>query len=295
MCRIQQARFAFFLFLAAVILMTAGCKRGVCEKNPASLACCVTTSPNPAECGTRGFSHTQHFELGLKCSPACHALDTEEDYKVGRPGAEGHSPCIQCHADAFEAHVAEPRASDPLCESCHEANSLLDTQAAALEPFPRPRRVRSTRFIQDFNHEKHMRFIGACEACHTPDPEAPELLTFPSHVQCASCHSEGGIGRPWLDGRPDQCLGCHGGDQLKDRQLAYSMNAIRFSHAQHAQQGGKKVLCEQCHSSVLKSTSRGDLKMPGMRQCESCHTDSNVTGADQRMQNCALCHTDGVE
>ncbi len=141
---------------------------------------------------------------------------------------------------------------------------------------------------------------AACESCHSDrnwtethfehDNTGFPLLGAHQRAACAGCHGEQSYAAT-----PDQCVSCHGGDDVhkglngpacEDCHNAESWSATAFDHLSvtgFGLAGGHAGLtCQACHGAV-KLTSLGGA------DCNSCHQDDDVhlghNGSD-----CAGCH-----
>ncbi len=133
--------------------------------------------------------------------------------------------------------------------------------------------------IVKFSHRKHVQDFGMdCLMCH-PAAKESRLASDPlngGHDQCQTCHEEqiGG-----------DCGYCHTNpDNIEPRQPA--AREIFFSHAEHVAMEG--VDCRTCHSGVENAEQLGDIHLPGMETCTTCHNDRKATGA------CENCHQNFV-
>ena len=61
------------------------------------------------------------------------------------------------------------------------------------------------------------------------------------------------------------------------------MPASKFSHGAH-----RTTPCRECHSAAERSTTAGDVLVPGIAECRKCHADPGETG---RVDSpCLECH-----
>lgn len=63
-----------------------------------------------------------------------------------------------------------------------------------------------------------------------------------------------------------------------------------FAHAQFDHERHKIVACNACHTKATSSTATGDVLLPGITLCRTCHAPASgsIGGADHR---CITCHT----
>ncbi len=249
------------------------------------------------------FIHAFHAkQLGtLECS-LCHTPEKEGSVVLKRPG---HDQCKVCHADDFDKDIKQI-----ICAQCH--SEFPPSGAADLLPFPRYKSTRAILF--KFSHHEHVDpearinpktgFRADCTFCHTFDAQGI-FAKFPSHAQCAACHSKPGM-TPKLDASLDAagCRGCHTPEEIENpgfteqrRMIAKIVVSgkyvdIKFSHIAHFNQKDRLSLqCTTCHYAVPESTSLTNLTLPQMIDCVQCH-DSSRVAAQFRMSDCKTCHED---
>jgi hypothetical protein len=259
--------------------------------------------------GSEFFIHAFHKDkLGgnLDCT-LCHVPANEGSVTLKRPG---HDQCQTCHAADFEAGTMKRM----ICEQCH--SSFPAKGAADLVPFPRYKGSRAILF--QFSHADHVDkkeridaktgFRADCTFCHKFDQQG-QFATFPSHEQCAACHSKANM-KPQLTASMDAegCRGCHTPEEIENpgftearrfagqRQMADGKYVnISFSHVAHFKVKDQFDLkCTTCHYEIPKSTSIQNLSLPKMLDCVQCHDAARAIQAEFRMSNCKTCHSDNV-
>ena len=261
----------------------------------------------PASGSKDFFIHAFHNKQlgGLECS-LCHTPAKEGSVELKRPG---HDQCKVCHADDFDKDIKQI-----ICAQCH--GEFPPSGAADLLPFPRYKSTRAILF--QFSHHMHVDqkarinpatgFRADCTFCHKFDKEGI-FATFPSHTQCAACHSKAGM-KPKLDATLDAegCRGCHTPEEIEnpgfteERRMISKVAVsgkyvdIKFSHVAHfkvREQFG--INCTTCHYAIPRSTSLANLSLPRMLDCVECHDTSKSIPAQFRMSNCTTCHADTVQ
>ena len=95
-----------------------------------------------------------------------------------------------------------------------------------------------------------------------PDLETAERTLDSLLLPCAKCHQQrgGDLAPVWVE------------DSVMPR--------ARFDHRPHL----RLSKCEACHTTIVNSRAAGDVNVPGVDQCRSCHGRSGVRAS------CDLCH-----
>jgi len=249
------------------------------------------------------WMHAVHKKAKLDCD-GCHTASKEGSVVLQRPG---HDQCTTCHQDEFDAKKPS------MCTSCH--SGAAPTSSADLLPYPFYQKKRAMLF--EFSHAKHIDPLGRvdpvthiradCSFCHQLDAKGV-YATFPTHPQCAACHSKPGM-KPFLspDSVTADCRGCHTPEEIENpgytkqrRMIAPHVVSgtwvdVEFSHASHFKfRDEYKLNCTTCHSGIVRSTNLASLDLPNMVDCVGCHQTSKALPATYRMSNCHSCHTDGL-
>lgn len=249
------------------------------------------------------YLHQFHVkQLGLDCS-TCHVPVKEGSVVLKRPG---HAQCMICHQADFGAKL-----NPKLCMQCH---TEFPPTGNDLYPFPQTKNRGPVVF--EFSHALHVdpegrlngktHFRADCTFCHQLDAKGNEA--FPSHTQCAACHSRAGM-KPLLSAKSTtaDCLGCHlpeaieNPDYIKGRVISVEVvtgkyPTIHFNHRLHFEHRDQFHLqCTTCHSNILKSTNLETLQLPKMIVCAQCHDAPRFMPAKFRMGNCQTCHADHTE
>lgn len=252
------------------------------------------------------FIHAFHADKlgGLECS-LCHTPVKDGSVTLKRPG---HDQCMACHADDFT------NVQQMMCQQCH--SNFPPDGATDLLPFPRYKSSRAILF--QFSHHLHVDakarinpatgFRADCTFCHKFDAQGV-FASFPSHEQCAACHSKPGM-KPSLTAAldADGCRGCHTPEEIENPGFTETRRMIapvavsgkyvdiKFSHIAHFKEKEQfGIQCTTCHYAIPRSTSLANLSLPRMLDCVECHDTSKAIPAEFRMTNCTTCHADTVK
>jgi hypothetical protein len=252
------------------------------------------------------FIHAFHKDkLGgdLDCT-LCHVPANEGSVTLKRPG---HDQCMLCHDADFNRTIDQM-----VCAQCH---SSFPPSADELLPFPRFKSTRTILF--DFSHAGHVDpkaridaktgFRADCTTCHKFELNGM-FATFPSHRECALCHSRPGfMPRLTADMTAAGCRGCHSPEEIEnpgftERRRFQAQDVasgkyvdIKFSHIEHFKVKEQyNINCTTCHYAVLRSTGLRNLTLPMMLDCVQCHDAPRTIPAAFRMSNCTTCHTNPV-
>lgn len=268
----------------------------------------TSAAKTPAPASGEFFIHSFHKQLfngQLECS-LCHVAVKEGSVVLKRPG---HDQCMTCHSDDFNTKL-----NQKVCQQCH--TSFPPTGAADLVPFPRYKGTRAIVF--EFSHQMHVDakaridpktgFRADCTFCHKFDANG-QFGTFPSHEQCATCHSKAGM-KPQLNAQlaADTCRGCHSPEDIEnpgfteERRFAGAHNTasgkyvnIAFSHVAHfREKEASNLNCTTCHYAIPQANSIRALTLPRMVDCVACHGSARTVKADLLMSNCKTCHIDNI-
>ncbi len=244
--------------------------------------------------------HAVHKKAKLDCD-GCHSAGKEGSVVLKRPG---HDECTVCHQDDFD----KPKPS--MCAPCH--STFPPTNSSDLLPFPLYKKKRAILF--EFSHAQHVDPLGRidprtharadCTFCHQFDAQGA-YATFPTHPQCAACHSKPGM-KPMLSANSvtADCRGCHSPEEIENpgykerRMIAPHVVSgtyvnLKFSHAAHFKVRDQyQLVCTTCHYAVPTSTGLTSLTLPKMIDCVGCHETSKALPAEFRMSNCQVCHID---
>jgi hypothetical protein len=243
------------------------------------------------------FPHASHAApaLGLGCRD-CHGADGD-----ARPGADDHAPCDRCHATEFQTTPG------PLCRVCHTEPVDVTGAEKTLRPFPltggmraMPARFAHETHLDPGRMEKAVGFNIGCTDCHalgvegeTPVNEPPDTVFAPApagHVECGRCHAaEVALERGPAMG---DCAGCHDPNERAPRHPRVLIAGdLHFDHRNHrTDAGGKAIPCRSCHAGAGTAKTRADHPPPSVRDCVTCHDDSDRVPQQMRMQVCETCH-----
>ncbi|MBI3291807.1 MAG: cytochrome c3 family protein [Elusimicrobia bacterium] len=131
-----------------------------------------------------------------------------------------------------------------------------------------------------FNHQKHVGFGIACEACHVGAKDAARA-TIPNVQTCALCHIPGKDNPP-TPARLEAYL-----QEMKEipwKEIYKAPQHVRFSHKRHVELAG--LDCKACHGDIA-GMERAVVRQPvalKMENCLACHRRENVT------TDCLACH-----
>ena len=140
----------------------------------------------------------------LTCD-GCHVADKDGSVVLNVPDTTVHV----CHQEDFDKQKAS------MCAPCHSTFPPKDS--SDLIPYPLYKKERAMLF--QFSHAQHIDPQGRidpqthsradCSFCHQLDSEGA-FATFPTHPQCAACHSKAGM-KPLLSPNSvtADCRGCH--------------------------------------------------------------------------------------
>ncbi|HVW83511.1 MAG TPA: cytochrome c3 family protein [Bryobacteraceae bacterium] len=248
--------------------------------------------------------HKDQLGGTLDCS-LCHVASKEGSVTLKRPG---HDQCMTCHSDDFNKDLKQA-----VCAQCH--SSFPPSGSDDLLPYPRYKASRALLF--EFSHAQHVDkkaridpktgFRADCTFCHKFDAKGV-FASFPSHEQCATCHSKPGM-KPQLTAElsAESCRGCHTPEEIENpaftetrrftgrRDIQGKYVDISFSHIAHFKVKNQFDLnCTTCHYAIPTSTSIQNLTLPRMIDCVQCHDSAKAIKAEFRMSNCKTCHSDTV-
>ena len=229
------------------------------------------------------FPHAAHATLGCR---ECHGADGND-----RPGANDHAPCDRCHAAAFQT------APGRLCRICHTAIDVAGGDDSKLRSFPLEGGLRA--MPAKFAHGAHLdagrmeRAVGfhiACQDCH-PATQASAAPEPPGHDECGRCHAA----EVRLGGGPamGECTKCHVvGDATPRHRRRLIKGDLHFDHRNHlADIRNRRIPCRTCHEGAITATTRDDHAPVSVRDCVTCHDDSDRVPAPLRMRACEACHS----
>lgn len=230
------------------------------------------------------FSHTQHLDANRV-----------------RKGDRGTLACADCHKPSADGEHFQLPTMATNCVGCHELTFDPDAPDRQL-PHGKPRDI--VRTLEDYFAHK------------LSDPNAPQgparvRRRLPGHedepeeeickgpvVACARQLAAREI-QSQFERRG--CISCH---QVKDTRSTdlttrFQVAAIRlghdaypaarFPHNKHLTQGGimGDTACLSCHAGG--NALGGDLRLPDLPICESCHTDA--ASRDRTRLQCVSCHS----
>lgn len=238
------------------------------------------------------FKHSDHGFMNKKrkliCAD-CHSLEMKKAATSIRPGAVGHKPCLECHAQQF--FQDKPL---KICSVCHRTAEYKTKNKADI-PFTTT--AFRSQFGLAYSHRSHLSadgHVGAvnreypfalqCEFCHklAGDGVKREL---PSHPQCFVCHAplmptataqltaaEQAF-LPKVVVRMDQCQWCHVGLQMETKvDIFANRPAGNFRHAAHLEEPDpknpnrrRKVECESCHKNQREVPSVFMIRLPEVK------------------------------
>jgi hypothetical protein len=132
-----------------------------------------------------------------------------------------------------------------------------------------------------FNHQKHVKDVGAeCSTCHEYY-ETREHSGLPSLTTCLGCHEGGVTDSP----EEKRLLELAGQDpQPVFRKLFRLPDHAYYSHRRHV--AVARLACETCHGEIAATTAPPPrpLVRITMATCVGCHVEKNVK------TDCTQCH-----
>lgn len=192
------------------------------------------------------------------------------------------------------------------------------------------RRVSPERATFDHKRKDHAKVT--CNACHKVTPQQMEVVSFPAHPTCVSCHN---FAQEFFNRGVGFCGVCHQGGPTSRMNLALfdfrekmdrlhavsgSDFGIDFSHPAHRKPlpgdfvfrpvtatpdaaetkltAGQTARCNDCHQRIVKA-GPGENEMTiekGHSTCFQCHGVKPETAARQNfpyMNDCKACHEIG--
>lgn len=239
--------------------------------------------------GEFSFSHNLHRgrpNTNIDDCAQCHSV--QKDGKIDAPGiGKDHQPCAKSGCHDKEFYNKTPK----ICAACHDAASPW------AKATPRLRQHDGQKLPNEFfgtiNHNTHIKLAGdsnaQCMGCHgnkLADAPGPK-----EHEGCATggkCH--GGNQAPAMN----DCRLCHKATKAERAPVSEWTVAATFKHSIHGTDPRTKgqTSCTSCHNTVKEATDLKSLKLPAMKQCDSCHdgkTSFKTTGFE-----CAKCHRKGT-
>ncbi len=209
--------------------------------------------------------------------------------------------CTNCHFDAHEGQLADPRTHKTACEQCHTVDGFTPARFTLADH-------QKTRYPLQGAHQ-----ATACNACHASKPElaaripaATErlvrleqrkpLFSFASFTtakpldRCDACHQDPHAGQfkasGGLEGKA--CSQCHQLTAFTDLLFDHSRDSRFPLQGAHA-----KASCSQCHVPKKIKRVTAVRYRPLAMACASCHADPHggqFRGADGSPEDCATCH-----
>lgn len=271
------------LLVLAAIMLASAAVGSACRTRRPTVVEAVVDEPDR-------FPHDRHVANGLGCRE-CHGGDGS-----ARPGAADHAPCDRgnCHDTEFQATPGK------LCKVCHSAVDVTGTGDADLRPYPLESGMRSlpakfahATHLDPARMEKAVGFHVACVDCH-PAREDRDIPAVAGHVECSRCHAaEVALAKAPAMG---DCTGCHRVDERAPRHPRKLITGdLHFDHRNHrTDQKGKPIACRTCHDGALTATTRDDHAPPSVRDCVTCHDDSDRVPPGNAMRLCETCHRERI-
>lgn len=207
-------------------------------------------------------------------------------FTAWRAGAQGASPCADCHEAVVKAFATNPHvlgvpSAQGSCESCHAG-------AAAHAQTGDPAQVRSFKRLEPEQASE------ACLHCHGRD-RAQSLWKGSAHdlaeVACTSCHAVHG-GRAGLLARADEgatCFTCH--FDIRGEVMKRSSHPLR--DASRLSTSGK-MTCSSCHNPHgARSKALVDARSVNDK-CYECHAEKKAPVLWEHSpvkEDCLICHS----
>ncbi len=214
------------------------------------------------------FNHQVHLEKALWSPEGDRTLD-----------------CSNCHLSPSHPDRFEPISFQRDCSECHRLD--FDERLKEFEvSHGRPDEVFSTLLkiyrtqtrVQEKERGLARRPGKRLEPMKSPDEEArlAEIRLFEQKA-CSTCHV--------IEKKKVAAKGVSAYQVLRvGFPSEWVENKSSFTHRQH-----QAFACSNCHTSVLSSTSAEDLNIPGVAECQSCH--SPEVRADAIKTQCSDCHS----
>jgi len=234
---------------------------------------------------------------------------------TSEPEYVGSATCADCHSDKYDKLVFTPHfgallSSDGVkvesCEACHGPGSLhveAPDEENTIRNFKGFSSLevtnvclschQSSRYMKNFQREKHYQSGETCLSCHSvhPDRPSPMLLSNSPQELCFTCHQDklAEFNLPYkhkvLEGRM-YCWDCHDSHDTET-----SVQKIGFKEIDER--------CFKCHPSQRGPFTYEHLAS-NVGTCRVCHTPHGSENArllrrsDQSLL-CPECHSGGVE
>jgi hypothetical protein len=205
---------------------------------------------------------------------SCHALTFDKRFDEGVPHDKPevvHAFLIKKFAEYIATHPAELR------ETRDPSRDLTGRPAP-----PRSQALTSSQWVaQRTTVAEELLWHKTCEQCHT--------LTG-TQLQDTS------IAR-WSPVNPENAPRIPSGSQAATvapisgsvlPQVAPAKTTVRWmAHAKFDHDAHRGFTCVSCHEKALTSTEMGDVLLPGIATCQTCH----APGPDHAESRCFECHT----
>ena len=264
------------------------------------------------------FSHAKHVDphgrvsattgIRLDCI-ACHKGQQEDD---PRAALGSHVECTPCHTGAQLA-APELRKDGQECLGCHSLDkidrNLVERRKGGPSPMasvpnlPRPpletvaahgglhAGYGSAQSVQDspsgsppFELVRLASLASTTAAPATPiRSDAPSTLTLAMAPQAAH---QTGIQLAAVDAK-----GLLPHSRVAALDPSY-WDVLPVNHGRHVRnRDGSATDCVTCHTSIVNSNNiGGQLSLPTMEECSSCHENASLVRQEYLIENCELCH-----
>jgi predicted CXXCH cytochrome family protein len=206
--------------------------------------------------------------------------------------------CADCHTLSADNEHFEPISMEAHCQSCHE---LTFDDSAPQRQLPHGEPIEVVQMME--GHFARTFADPAKKASQQSRRRRPDRSS--SSSQCTAGIFECAMQRTRTEVTNQfsvsGCITCHevddtGSDDLYTRYQVYPvrlshdfMPTAKFDHRSHFTQKDAQGddACLNCHEAKTSSVSN-DLLIPGLRNCNQCHSDSNTS--DTVPLECISCH-----
>lgn len=241
-----------------------------------------------------------------------HAVHLKPGGILGLDGKKQRLDCQSCHTPDAAGYM-QPINNEQHCAECHRDKLNFDSQRFADAPVPHgdaeaARGVIRQRYVDYFL--KHPKLYddtmppGDNSAEEKPEQQdSAESLdrTIPGKPPRLSSR-----GWTWVNEQIEQadrilfqqaqdgCRYCH--TQVESDESAWHVEPPRipyrwYPYARFRHDSHRLLSCTECHSQAQSSRETGDILLPAITNCRSCHTKNPARpAASEARSHCAECH-----
>lgn len=246
------------------------------------------------------FSHAKHVDprgrvdaatgVRLDCI-SCHKGQQETDPQAA---LGSHPECTPCHTGA-QAAAPELRKDGQGCLDCHSLDKIDRNLAErrrgghlAFGPWAPIQTVAA--------HGLPQADVGSMRPGHHG------LLRLAAVASSAPAHAQADASPPFslvpqAAPQTEMQLAAVDAKRLLPRTGAAALDPsywdiLPVNHGRHVRnRDGSAIDCVACHPSILDSdTIGGQLSLPTMKECASCHENASLVGQEYLIENCQVCH-----